>query len=184
MLLAFSDSSRTSDASWITWSERRREYLVDNLVKNCSVSVKIAYATLTNSARLSFLRDFNTDINISFYSKGTTPFVLMGFCPLSRADIIRFSGLDQESRREAIRTVCTVIAGAAAVADTAEKALMDLLAKADADLCEIITLFTGKKVSAERRAALVDAIKEKYADCEVIVYEGGQELYDYYVALE
>ena len=87
MLLAFSASSRTSDASYITWSDKRREYLVDNLVKNCSVSVKIAYATLTNSARLSFLRDFNTDINI-FNSKGTTPFVLMGYCPLSRADIL------------------------------------------------------------------------------------------------
>lgn len=72
----------------------------------------------------------------------------------------------------------------AAVTKTAEDAVLQLLEKADADLCEIITLFTGKHVSADKRAKLTEQLEELYEDCEIIVYEGGQELYDYYVAIE
>ena len=71
-----------------------------------------------------------------------------------------------------------------AVAKTAEDALLELLEKSDTDFCEIITLFCGKEVSAERRVALTNAISENYPDCEVTVYEGGQPLYDYFVAIE
>jgi dihydroxyacetone kinase-like predicted kinase len=72
----------------------------------------------------------------------------------------------------------------AAVTKTAEDAVLRLLEKVDADLCEIITLFTGKHVSEDKRAELTEQLEELYEDCEIIVYEGGQELYDYYVAIE
>lgn len=69
-------------------------------------------------------------------------------------------------------------------AKTAENAVMDMIAMSDVDLCEIITLFVGKDVDAERRVALTDRIEEEYPDLELTVYEGGQEVYDYLVAIE
>ena len=71
-----------------------------------------------------------------------------------------------------------------AVKPTAEEALLEMLAGADADLCEIITVFVGKAVTEERRAALTEALEETYGDCEITFYEGGQDIYDYYLALE
>lgn len=71
-----------------------------------------------------------------------------------------------------------------ATAESAEDAVMEMLSKTDADLCEIITLFTGSDVDADRRVALTDRIAEKYPDLELTVYEGGQEVYDYLIALE
>lgn len=71
-----------------------------------------------------------------------------------------------------------------AAANNSEKAVLKLLETVDTDLCEIITLFVGKKVSAEQRAELTEQIKELYDECEVVVYEGGQDVYDYYLAIE
>jgi DAK2 domain fusion protein YloV len=71
-----------------------------------------------------------------------------------------------------------------AVAESAEAALEAMLETADTDLCEIITLFVGKDVDAERRAELTERLEEQYPDCEITVYEGGQEVYDYLVAIE
>lgn len=71
-----------------------------------------------------------------------------------------------------------------AVEDSPEKALFSMLEKNDWDLCELITLFVGKNVSAQKRADLTEQLEDLYPDCEITVYEGGQEIYDYYVALE
>lgn len=71
-----------------------------------------------------------------------------------------------------------------AVTETAEEAVLRLLETADADLCEIITLFVGKEVTDERRVALTEELKETYPDCEIVVYEGGQDVYDYFLAVE
>lgn len=64
------------------------------------------------------------------------------------------------------------------------KAVFNALESADTDLCEIITLFTGKNVSEEERAALTELLKEKFDDLEIIVYEGGQDVYDFLLAVE
>lgn len=69
-------------------------------------------------------------------------------------------------------------------ATSAEEAVKAALEAADTDLSEIITLFTGKNVSAEKRAALTEEIEALYPDCELSVYEGGQEVYDYMIAIE
>lgn len=71
-----------------------------------------------------------------------------------------------------------------AVADSAENAVLRMLEAADTDLCEIITLFAGKNVTAERRAELTEELKDLYDECEIVVYEGGQDVYDYFVAIE
>lgn len=68
--------------------------------------------------------------------------------------------------------------------DTAEAAVTELLDTVDMDLCEIITLFVGRNVSDERRVALTEELEDRYPDCEIVVYEGGQDVYDYYLAVE
>lgn len=72
----------------------------------------------------------------------------------------------------------------AAVSESAEDAVMDMIATVDADDYEILTLFVGNGVDAERRCCLVERIEEEYPDFEITVYEGGQEVYDYLLALE
>lgn len=64
------------------------------------------------------------------------------------------------------------------------EAVIQALESADTDLCEIITLFTGKNVSEEERVQLTELIQEKYEDCEIVVYEGGQDVYDFLIAVE
>ena len=72
----------------------------------------------------------------------------------------------------------------AAVADTAEAAVSRMLEATDMDMCEIITVFAGKDVSESRRAKLAEELQKTYDDCEVVVYDGGQEVYDYFLAIE
>ena len=71
-----------------------------------------------------------------------------------------------------------------AIETTPEDAVLSMLEATDIDLCEIITLFVGSCVSAENRAALTEKIKEIYDEFKIVVYEGGQEIYDYLVAVE
>lgn len=71
-----------------------------------------------------------------------------------------------------------------AVSDNPEDAVRMMLENTDIDLCEIITLFVGGHVSEEKRAELTEMLKEAYDEYEIVVYEGGQEVYDYLVAVE
>ena len=70
------------------------------------------------------------------------------------------------------------------VSATAEDAVFDMLSNTDIELCEIITLFVGEHVSEECRASLTEKLKETYEDFEIVVYNGGQEVYDYLIAIE
>lgn len=70
------------------------------------------------------------------------------------------------------------------VSETPEAAVLAMLESADIDLCEIITLFVGSHVSREKRAELTERLNEIYDEFEIVVYEGGQEVYDYLVAVE
>lgn len=72
----------------------------------------------------------------------------------------------------------------AAVSETAEAAVMDMLNSIDMDDYEIITLFVGKNVSEEKRVELTELIEDKYDFCEVEVYISGHEIYDYMLAVE
>lgn len=71
-----------------------------------------------------------------------------------------------------------------AVTDNAEDAVLSMLENVDVDLCEIITLFVGNSVSHDRRVWLTEQLKEIYDEYEIVVYEGGQDIYDYLVAVE
>ena len=71
-----------------------------------------------------------------------------------------------------------------AVEADAESALLAMLENTDVDLCEIITLFVGRSVSNKKRAEITEQLNEIYDGYEIVVYEGGQEVYDYLVAVE
>ncbi len=71
-----------------------------------------------------------------------------------------------------------------AVSGTPEDAVIEMLESVDIDLCEIITLFVGKDVSDEARTNLTERLQNIYEDYEITVYEGGQDVYDYLVAVE
>lgn len=71
-----------------------------------------------------------------------------------------------------------------AVEETAEDAVISMLQNADTELSEIITLFVGKDVSEERRVDLTERIEELFSDLELTVYIGGQDVYDYLLAIE
>ncbi len=62
--------------------------------------------------------------------------------------------------------------------------VLSMLDTLDMDDYELITLFVGKDVQDDERIALTEQIEEAYPDCELLVYEGGQELYDYLLAVE
>ena len=70
------------------------------------------------------------------------------------------------------------------VTDNAEDAVISMLENTDTDLCEIITLFVGANVSAEKRIELTERLNEIYDEYEIVIYEGGQDVYDYLVAVE
>ncbi|MBR4744468.1 MAG: DAK2 domain-containing protein [Oscillospiraceae bacterium] len=72
----------------------------------------------------------------------------------------------------------------AAVAGTPEEAVLRLLETCDAENCELLTLFTGKDIDPEKCAALEKRLAEFCPELEITVYDGGQEIYDYYLALE
>ena len=71
-----------------------------------------------------------------------------------------------------------------AVENTPEEAVISLLSNTNIDFCEIITLFVGAGVKAEKRVELTERLKETYDEYEIVVYEGGQDVYDYLVAIE
>lgn len=71
-----------------------------------------------------------------------------------------------------------------AVADSADAAVLSMLEELDMDDYEIITLFVGKNISEDERATLTEQLEEQYPDFEIVVYDGGQDVYDYLVAIE
>lgn len=70
------------------------------------------------------------------------------------------------------------------VGQTRNEALLSMFDTLDMDDYEIITLFVGAEVDDDARVEISEIIEEKYPDCELIVHIGGQELYDYFVAIE
>ena len=72
-----------------------------------------------------------------------------------------------------------------AVSDTAENALVEMIKETpDVDEYEILTVFVGQDIDEEKRAEITERLEEEFPEFEVTVYEGGQEVYDYLVALE
>lgn len=71
-----------------------------------------------------------------------------------------------------------------ATSTDANSAVIDMIGSVDADDYEILTVFAGKDVSEDMRVELIELIEENYPDLELTVYEGGQDVYHYMIALE
>lgn len=69
-------------------------------------------------------------------------------------------------------------------ADSIDKAVIDLVEKIKDDDNEVITLYYGQDVKESEANALVGKLEERFDDCEVVCYNGGQPHYYYMVAVE
>lgn len=69
-------------------------------------------------------------------------------------------------------------------ADSIDKAVIDLVEKIKDDDNEVITLYYGQDVKESEANALVEKLEERFDDCEVVCYNGGQPHYYYMVAVE
>ncbi len=65
-----------------------------------------------------------------------------------------------------------------------EETVMKLIGRMKEDFHQVITLYYGEDVKEEEAEALVEAIAEKYPDCDVDFHNGGQAVYYYILALE
>lgn len=71
-----------------------------------------------------------------------------------------------------------------ASADSVENGTVELLEKAEAGGCEIVTLFFGEGMSHAEANRIADIIRAKYSNLEVEVQEGGQPHYQFILSIE
>ncbi|MEI7847295.1 MAG: DAK2 domain-containing protein [Chloroflexota bacterium] len=68
--------------------------------------------------------------------------------------------------------------------DSLEKACLELLEKADAKNCELITMFYGEDMKHSDANKIADLIRENYPNQEIEVQEGGQPHYQFIFSIE
>jgi dihydroxyacetone kinase-like predicted kinase len=71
-----------------------------------------------------------------------------------------------------------------AAADSVEHGTLELLEKADASNCEIVTLFFGEDMPHAEANRIADVVRGKYSNLEVEVQEGGQPHYQFILSIE
>lgn len=70
------------------------------------------------------------------------------------------------------------------VGDDSFDVLQELLAKEVDDDSEIISIYFGGNVTEAEKERIEEVLEEKYEDCDILVYNGGQPLYDYIYSVE
>ncbi len=68
--------------------------------------------------------------------------------------------------------------------DTLEEVLLDLLAQADIEERELVTMFYGGSLSRAQANRLADVVREKFPQVEVELHEGGQPHYCLILSIE
>ena len=68
--------------------------------------------------------------------------------------------------------------------DNVEGAVVDLIEKIKGDDDEVITLYYGQDVNETEAGELAGKLEERFDDCEVVCYNGGQPHYYYMVSVE
>ncbi len=71
-----------------------------------------------------------------------------------------------------------------AVGDDSFTVLQELIDQVANEDCDIISVYYGGNVSSDKKEQIKEALEEKYEDCDVLVYEGGQPLYDFIFSVE
>lgn len=72
----------------------------------------------------------------------------------------------------------------ALAAESVEQGVLDLLEKANAAECEIVTLFYGEEMTHAESNRIADVIRETYSNLEIEVQEGGQPHYQFIISIE
>ena len=71
-----------------------------------------------------------------------------------------------------------------AVGDDSFDVMVSLLENMVDEDSAVISIYLGESVSIEKKEEIEEALEEKYEDCDILVYEGGQPLYDYIFSVE
>ncbi len=71
-----------------------------------------------------------------------------------------------------------------AVGDDSFEVLQKLIDNVIDEDSDIISIYFGGNVTSDRKEEIEEALEEKYGDCDVLVYEGGQPLYDFIFSVE
>ena len=69
-------------------------------------------------------------------------------------------------------------------ADAAEALCAMLEQIEDIEDRELITLFTGEHISDDERVRITELLEDRFDEMSIEVYVGGQEIYDYLIAVE
>jgi len=69
-------------------------------------------------------------------------------------------------------------------AESVEQGVMDLLEKAGAEECELITFFYGEDMQHAEANRIADLVRAKYPSHEIEVQEGGQPHYQFIISIE
>ncbi|MCC6259554.1 MAG: DAK2 domain-containing protein [Anaerolineales bacterium] len=72
----------------------------------------------------------------------------------------------------------------ALAAESVEQGVLDLLEKANAAECEIVTLFYGEEMTHAESNRIADVIRATYSNLEIEVQEGGQPHYQFIISIE
>ncbi|HCK64774.1 MAG TPA: hypothetical protein DHW49_00780 [Anaerolineae bacterium] len=68
--------------------------------------------------------------------------------------------------------------------ESVEQGVMDLLAKANAEEAEIVSMFYGENMTHAEANRIADLIREKYSNLNIEVQEGGQPHYQFIISIE
>src|SRR5436305_7098564 len=78
-----------------------------------------------------------------------------------------------------------VINGNLAVASQdMDRVVHDTLQRMDMDSCEIVTLYYGQDITAERAKEMARQLQRRYSQLEIEVVDGGQPYYAYILSVE
>jgi len=70
------------------------------------------------------------------------------------------------------------------VGDDSFDVLLELLAMDVDEDSEVISVYFGGNVTEDEKEKIEEALEEKYEDCDILVYNGGQPLYDFIYSVE
>jgi len=71
-----------------------------------------------------------------------------------------------------------------AVGDDSFAVLQELIDSVVDEDSDIISIYFGGNITSDQKEQIEEALEEKYEDCDILVYEGGQPLYDFIFSVE
>ncbi len=71
-----------------------------------------------------------------------------------------------------------------AVGDDSFAVLQELIDGVVNEDSDIISIYFGGNITSDQKEQIEEALEEKYEDCDILVYEGGQPLYDFIFSVE